>query len=171
MIAQDWMTRPVHTCRPETSMSEAARLMWEKDCGVLPVVNDDRKVVGMITDRDLCMGAFLRGRSLQDLKVKDSMTRTVVTCLPSDSIEQVIRDLGDTQVRRIPVVDGRGRLVGILSLNDLARRLVTLDERERARLAPRFLEALASICETRECAAMPEVVPQRAGEQQPQMVG
>lgn len=168
MKAENWMTREVRTCRPEASMNEAAHLMWSTDCGVLPVVDADQRVVGMITDRDMCMGAHLQGKSLNDMKVADSMSRTVHSCQASDSIEQAIRRMGDNQVRRVPVVDARGRLVGILSLNDIARRLVSLaDERERARLVPRFVEAQASICETRECPAVPELTPLLRGAGRP----
>ncbi len=159
MKAEDWMTHEVDTCHPETSMSEAAQMMWKGDYGILPVVDHAGGVVGMITDRDICMGASFQGRALGDMKVADSMSREVFACRTSDPIEQVIRRMGDGRVRRIPVLDDEGRAVGILSLNDLARRLVSLGERERARLVPRFVEALAAICETRECQAVPEVVP------------
>lgn len=171
MKAEEWMTREVRTCRPETSMNEAAHQMWAGDCGVLPVVDADQRVVGMVTDRDMCMGAYIQGKSLKDMRVADAMSHVTFSCQPSDSIEQVIRRMGDKQVRRVPVIDARGKLVGILSLNDLARRLVGVaDERERGRLVPRLVEALAAICETRECATVPELVPPaRAG--QPLMVG
>ena len=159
MKAEEWMTRDVRTCRPETSMNEAAHLMWTGNCGVLPVVDDEQRVIGMITDRDLCMGAHFQGGTMTERKVSDSMSRTVFSCQSSDSIEQVIRRMGDEQVRRIPVLDARGRLAGILSVNDLARRIVALDERSRTRLVPRLVEAVASICGTRESRAVPEVVP------------
>ncbi len=173
MKAEDWMTRDVQTCRPETSMNDAAQLMWKRDCGVLPVVGADGKVVGVITDRDMCMGAYLKGKSLKDLKVGDSMTRKVFSCQASDPIEEVIRRMGDEQVRRVPVLDARGKLVGILALNDLVRRMVTIsDERQRARLVPRLMEAMASICETRG-ADLPELTPvaPARGAGQPLMVG
>ncbi len=159
MKAEDWMTRDVRTCRPESSMDEAAHGMWAGDCGALPVVASDGRVLGMITDRDLCMGAWSCGRSLKELTVGEAMTRTVFSCLASDPIEQVIRRMSDEQVRRVPVLDAQGVLVGILSLNDLARRMLTLeDEHQRVRLVARLLEALASISETRG-AKLPEPVP------------
>jgi CBS domain-containing protein len=167
MKAEDWMTRDVRTCRPETSMNEAAHLMWARDCGVLPVLGADGRVVGMITDRDLCMGAYLQGKALANLTVADSMTRTVFSCLASDPIEEVIRRMGDEQVRRVPVLDARGQLVGVLSLSDLARRMLGLqDERQRARLGPRLMEALASISETRG-AGLPELTPAARGAGRP----
>lgn len=168
MRAQDWMTRDVRTCRPETSLNDAAHAMWQGDCGVLPVVDSDQKVIGVITDRDVCMGAYLQGKALADLPVRDAMSRAVFSCRPTDSIEDVIRCMADHQVRRVPVLDARGKLVGILSLNDLARQVVSLgDERERVRLVPRFVEALASICEMRAGVAVPETVPAQRGSRQP----
>jgi CBS-domain-containing membrane protein len=133
--------------------------MWCSDCGVLPVVSRDQKVVGMITDRDMCMAACLHGTTLKDLMVGDAMARTVFTCHAADPIEDAIRRMADHQVRRVPVVDADGRLIGILAMNDIARRIVSLtDGRSRARLTSRFVEALASICETRTLAEVPETL-------------
>lgn len=170
MKAEEWMSRNVQTCTPETSMAEAAQKMWAADCGVLPVVGRDGRVVGMITDRDICMGAHFQGKRLADMGVADSMSRSVFACQSSDSIEEVIRRMGDSQVRRVPVLGTDGRPVGIISLNDLARRLLSLGERERSRLVPRFVEALAVICETR-AGAVPEPVPRSRNAAQPLMVG
>ncbi len=171
MKVEECMTRPVFSCRPEADMEQAAQLMWEHDCGVLPVVGDEGRVEGLVTDRDLCMGAYTQGKRLHDLRVRDSMSRQVFSCLPSDSLEQAIRTMGDHQVRRIPVVDERGRLLGILSLNDLVRRVVELhDARTRTNLSTRLIEAMAAICEPRGSRAgvleplppaRPETVPAR----------
>ena len=156
MRAQDWMTTDVRTCSPETSLNDAADHMWRGDCGILPVLDGER-VVGVITDRDACMGAYLAGRVLADIRVRDAMASKVFTCRTTDSIEDVLRCMSDHQVRRIPIVDGRGTLAGILSVNDLARHILALtDGRERARIEARFVEALASICATRSSATVPE---------------
>lgn len=174
MKVQDWMTRNVRSCRPETRLNEAAHAMWTADCGVLPVLDAEEKVVGVITDRDLCMGAYTRGRPLAELTVGDSMARQAITCRATEPIEQAIRLMADHQVRRLPVVDGRGKLAGMLSQNDVVRHLVSLDDDSaRARLVPRFVEALASICETRTGARVPEPVvetpptPRRSGKPSP----
>lgn len=167
MNAQDWMNGEVRTCTPETSLNDAAYQMWCADCGVLPVVSGDSTVVGMITDRDVCMAACLRGAPLKDLKVGDAMSPMVFACRTTDSIEDVIRCMGDHQVRRVPVVDARGKLVGILAANDLVRRIVGLaDERTRTRLLPRFVEALASVCESRAAVQVPETSPASRGARQ-----
>lgn len=141
------MTSDIGTCQPDMDLSEAARRMWDDDCGCLPVV-DQGKAVGVITDRDLCMGAYFQGRPLRELQVGECMSRQLFSCRASDTIEQVIGLMGDHQVRRIPVVDEQGRVKGILSMNDLVRGTVSLrDERTRSRLAMRLVEALASISE------------------------
>lgn len=172
MRAEDWMTRDVRTCGPETSLNDAAQAMWDRDCGILPVVGPDGVAIGVITDRDVCMGAYLTGRSLKDQRVADSMARRLFACAPSDPIEQVIRIMGDHRVRRVPVLDGQGRPIGMISLNDLARRLVEQDEKVRARLAPRLIEALAAICETRVGQEVPELVPApRAAARRPVATG
>jgi CBS domain-containing protein len=146
---RECMTTEVVTCRPDASMEQAARLMWEHDCGVLPVVEGER-VAGIVTDRDLCMGTYTRGRALCDLRVKDSMAKEVFACRPADPLEQALRDMADHQVRRAPVVDELGRLVGILSMNDVVRHVAGLrDARARANLSARLVETLAAICEPR----------------------
>jgi CBS domain-containing protein len=172
MNVEDWMTRRVFTCEPDTSMNDAAHLMWEHDCGVLPVVDGQNKVLGVITDRDLCMGAYMKGRPLHDLRVGDSMSGTVFSCRASDSIEMAIRLLGDHRVRRAPVVDPHGKLVGILSINDLVRGLVGLqDESARKRLAQRLVEAQASICEAQERAPIEALPPGPTSRARPIAVG
>ena len=172
MNVEDWMTRNVFSCGPETSLNEAAHLMWEHDCGVLPVVDGQSKVVGVITDRDLCMGAYTKGRPLHDLRVGDSMSGDVFACRASDTIEMAIRLLGDHRVRRAPVVDAQGKLVGILSMNDLLRRLVALqDESTRKRLAQRLIEAQASICEAQERAPIETLPPSPSPRVRPVAVG
>ena len=160
MQVEQWMTRKPRTCRPEATMDEAAFLMWTGDCGILPVVDADHRLVGMITDRDLCMGAHFQGKPLQELQVRNSMSRAVFSCRDTDSIEEALRNMGDHRVRRIPVLDRESTLVGILSLNDLARHLVALESgRERERLSKRLIEALAAICEVHECGDVPAPVP------------
>jgi len=154
------MSADVASCRPEASLNEAAHAMWARDCGVVPVVDVGERLVGVLTDRDVCMAAYLKGKPLRDLRVAESMTRNVVTCSPADSVEHVIRLMGDHQVRRIPVVDEGGRLAGIVSLNDLCRHLMEVtDERTRSRLTPVLMEAHASICEPRGAGSVPEIRP------------
>jgi CBS domain-containing protein len=105
------------------------------------------------------------------MRVGDSMSRNVFVCHESDPIDQVIERMGDRRVRRVPVLDRNEGLVGILSMNDIARRLGAMSERERARLAPRFVDAVAAICESRECAAAVVTSAPAVAASRPVMVG
>lgn len=117
------MTKEVRVCRPSDSLNYAAQLLWENDIGTLPVVADDgsNRVVGIVTDRDLCMAAYTQGKSLGDLLVDHAMSRDVRGCTPITTLEEAAHELGEAQVRRLPVVDGSRQLLGMLSLADLAR--------------------------------------------------
>jgi CBS-domain-containing membrane protein len=96
--------------------------MWTYDCGSLPVIDTDgaQRIVGMITDRDICMSALFKGRPLNELIVSDAMAKDVKTCRPTDSLSAAERIMRDAQIRRLPVVDNDGALVGMLTLADLA---------------------------------------------------
>jgi CBS domain-containing protein len=114
------MTKPVKTCHPDDSGAVAARIMWDCDVGAIPVVDDHGQLIGMITDRDLCMAAYHRGAGLHDIHVSEAMNRHVVTC-PGDSTEtEVAQLMAKHRIRRIPIVDDDHRPIGIVSINDLA---------------------------------------------------
>jgi CBS domain-containing protein len=118
MRVSDAMTRDVRVCRPRQSISEAARMMVELDCGVLPVGEDDR-LVGMITDRDIAVRAVAQHKS-PDTPVRDAMSKEVKYCFDDQPVEQVAKNMSELRVRRLPVLNREKRLVGILSLGDLA---------------------------------------------------
>jgi CBS domain-containing protein len=115
----DMMTLEVKSCAPGDTLSAAARIMWERDCGVVPVVDQDGRLAGLITDRDICMAAYLRGQRLEECLVGDVMSRPAVTCRPDETIERAEASMREHQIRRLPIVDESGRLCGILSMNDL----------------------------------------------------
>ena len=121
MKVRDLMTHEVATVRPEHTLARAARLMQERDCGCVAVTDEASRVVGILTDRDVCLAALDRDRALSKIAVADAMTSEVVACSPDDDVPATEKRMGLHQVRRVPVVDARGDLVGILSLDDLAR--------------------------------------------------
>jgi CBS domain-containing protein len=121
MRVREIMTNDVKTCRPETNLAEAVKLMWERDCGVLPVVKSDGRVSGMITDRDICVAVATRGQTADRIAVRDVAAGTACTCTPDDDAVLALQTMKAQRVRRLPVVDAEGRLKGILSLNDLVR--------------------------------------------------
>jgi CBS domain-containing protein len=118
------MTRGSLSCRHDDSLNEAAARMWEGDCGALPVLDEDGHVVGVITDRDVCMAAFTTGQALANLPVARAMSTQVATIEASASLADALHVLRSRRIRRLPVVDAQQCLVGMLSLADLARALV-----------------------------------------------
>ena len=118
MKVSEAMTRDVRITSPDQSIREAARIMAEIDAGVLPVGENDR-LVGMITDRDIAIRAVAEGKG-SDTSVREVMTQDVKYCFDDEDTDDVVRNMADQQVRRLPVVNRDKRLVGILSLGDLA---------------------------------------------------
>jgi CBS domain-containing protein len=153
---RDIMTRDVTVAHRDTSLEEVARLMKQEDTGVIPVVEptdgtaetitsdadaakntrsnkriySNGKLVGLITDRDIVIRALAEGKDARTTRAEEIMTSDVHTAQPNDRVIDVIRKMGDKQVRRIPVVDGGGQLQGIISMADVA--LETEEDRELA---------------------------------------
>lgn len=142
------MSTDVKTCSPGDTLARAARLFWETDCGAAPVVDEEGKVVGMITDRDACMASYTRDLPLSACTVESAMAKTVYTCAPDDSIQRVAEIMSDKQVRRLPVTEPDGKLIGIVSIADLALYVDSLPDEHPARalIAP----TLAAISRRKE---------------------
>jgi len=120
MIAKECMTKNVKLCSPYMSLAEAAKLMREGDFGILPVGDHDR-LVGMITDRDIAIRAVAQGKDPLRSYVGEVMTNKVLYCYEDQDINEVAKNLGDNQVRRLPVLNREKRLVGIVSLGNIAQ--------------------------------------------------
>jgi CBS domain-containing protein len=151
MRVEQLMTQPAITCRSSESLARAAQLMWENDCGSVPVVNEEGQLVGMITDRDICMAAYTQGSPLHGLQVASTMAKQVFSCRTSDTLADAEAYMQKGQVRRLPVVDSAGRPVGLLSLADLAREAKTPGSGKRNELSERELVGtMAIICEPRK---------------------
>ena len=117
----DIMTRSLATVRRDETLQAAARRMSEMDVGALPVV-DGKALAGMVTDRDITVRGVAAGMIPQESLVSDVMTDDVRYCRVNDSVEQVMAEMGDLQVRRLPVLDAGNEVVGIVALADLATR-------------------------------------------------
>jgi CBS domain-containing protein len=115
----DLMTREVRACTIHESVNAAARIMWEHDCGCALVVDGHGKLAGIVTDRDICMAAYTQGVPLEGIPVERVMSPKVISCSRSDDLETAHQLMRTHEIHRIPVVDSRGRPVGILSLSDL----------------------------------------------------
>lgn len=120
MQIREVMTPQVTTVRPDSPLVEIARIMRQEDIGSVPVT-DNQQLLGMVTDRDIVVRALVEGHDGLDRTAADVMSPDVHCCTVEDDVDEVLRDMGDQQVRRLPVVDGGQRLVGIVSLGDLSR--------------------------------------------------
>lgn len=146
----DAMRTRVQICFPEDTLARAAQIMWEKDVGCLPVCEPGRKVVAMLTDRDISMAAFMQWKHLAETTVESAMSRGVSTCSPDDDLARAEEIMRANQVRRLPVVDDNGVLVGLLSLGDVARYVRQHSPRGNSPVAQqRVADTLAAICEPR----------------------
>jgi CBS domain-containing protein len=137
------MSRVIATCAPGDSLDHAARLMWQQDCGCLPVCLDEgRRLAGIITDRDICMSALFSGKPLHALQVETAMAREVQSCRAEETVAEVQRRMSDLRIRRLPVLAADGALAGLVSLADLAR------EAARQQNSPRHGISCSEVCST-----------------------
>ena len=120
MRVDELMTKPVATCMATDPLNRAAQIMWDQDCGCVPVLDEHARPIAMITDRDVCMAAYTRGKPLGDIQVYEAMSSNVVACRAEDSVSSAEALMRGQQIRRLPVVNAEGRIIGILSLNDIA---------------------------------------------------
>jgi len=120
MQVKDIMTANVECVRPGDSLQDAARKMRDLDVGPLPVCGDDDRLAGMITDRDITIRAVAEGRDPKTTPVREAMTEDLVFCFEEQDVEEAARTMQERQVRRLVVLNGQKRLVGIVSLGDLA---------------------------------------------------
>ena len=146
MKVEDIMTKSPVSVSASQHLNDAAYLMWEMDCGCLPVKNDKNCVAGVITDRDICMAAYTKGLPIEAIPVSTAMSKTIYSCFAEDAIESAEEVMRHHQVRRLPVVDKKLKLVGMLSLNDIAlaykNRLLNSSIK-----ATDVAKTLASVCE------------------------
>jgi CBS domain-containing protein len=130
------------TCSPADTLRRAAEILWQCDCGMVPVVEGDARLVGVITDRDICMASFFKGESVSAIDVGSTMSKNVITAKPDDSIDSVVHLMIEKQVRRVPIVENE-RLVGIVSLADIARLVKATESVSAYRALAQLLAALS----------------------------
>jgi CBS-domain-containing membrane protein len=119
MKVKEVMTPDARTIWITQSLADAAKEMWENDCGALPVVKDGQKVVGMLTDRDICMAGAMRDRSLSQISVEEIMNKQVYAAEVEEDIKQALETMREHKIRRLPVLNLEGELAGIVSMNDI----------------------------------------------------
>ena len=144
---KDVMAREIETATANAPLSEACRIMWENDCGSVPVVDPlSGRLCGIVTDRDACMASYLRHRPLTQIPIAVAMAADPVTCREDDDLAKVHETMASRQVRRLPVVGAEGDLLGVVSLNDIA--LAAARSKEPAHKL-RVAETLSSISRQR----------------------
>ena len=160
MKVAELMIEEVIACSPDDALNRAAQIMWENDCGCVPVVDRAARLIAMLTDRDVCMAAYTRGGTLKDIRVSAAMSSELYSCKPDDDLVVVQKMMRERQVRRIPVSDDAGRLVGILSLNDVARAIA-----RKAVTKTSAADTLVKICapHSRADVGKTEATPRRNG--------
>ena len=121
----DVMTREPACCEPGDSVTQVASIMKREDVGSVPVVesHEDRKLIGMVTDRDLVVRVLAGGANVERATVRDAMTSHPVSCREDDDVHKAVEAMADRQVRRMPIVDDQGRLTGIIAQADVATRV------------------------------------------------
>ncbi|MFT6082484.1 MAG: CBS domain-containing protein [Planctomycetota bacterium] len=146
MKVQDVMNREPHAVRIVDRLDEAARIMWEQDCGFVPVVDGTNTLVGVVTDRDLCMASYMQAAPIASIPVVAVMVPEPVTCGPQDTLVAAMETLAQQQVHRLPVVDSQGVLLGVLSTNDVMQ---VAEAQPKVVTAANALATLAAISKPR----------------------
>lgn len=151
MKVKDLMATEVKSCATNNTLNTAAQTMWDSDIGCVPVVDDENRVVGMLTDRDVCMAAYIQGVALTGSLVTSAMSKQVFSCAPDDDIASAEKLMREKQVRRLAVVDAQGHLAGIISINDIAREGERETELKKTREVSdaEIARVMASVCAPR----------------------
>lgn len=129
------------------SLASAAISMWENDCGVLPILKDGRRVVGIITDRDICMATAIRNRPESTISVEEVMSGTVYSVAPNDDIHKALEIMRKHKVRRLPVLDKSGELKGVVSMNDIVLRAEEANGKKPSLTYHDVVKTYQAICE------------------------
>ena len=119
MKVREVMTKHAAFCGPESTLEEASFLMRKNNCGFLPVIGDGGNVIGVVTDRDMCIALGTRNRKPSDMRVWDVMPRKLFTCMEGDDVHCALKTFRGARIRRLPVIDRDGGLAGVLSIDDI----------------------------------------------------
>lgn len=145
MTARDVMSTPPQTCQPGTDLAAVTKLMWDKDCGFVPVVDAAGRLAGVVTDRDICVAAATKRQPPERIAASQAMSPGVHACLPGDTLDSVLGAMAKFQVRRLPVIDADGQLLGVVSMNDIVRAV----GRRGGPSASAVVSALSAVCAPR----------------------
>lgn len=122
MNVKDVMCKNVVSCNASSNLDEVAKMMWDNDCGSVPIVDDENQPIGIVTDRDIAMGASIAHRPLWEITSAEiNNGRAAITCEQNDDVQSALSTMKEKQVRRLPVVNDSGELSGIVSIGDLVK--------------------------------------------------
>ena len=159
MKVQDLMISDPVFCTPEMNLGTAVEMLWNYNCGVLPVVDTTGKVTGVVTDRDICIALGTRNQAAGQIKVGDVATTTVYSCKAQEDIRSALQTMAQKKVRRLPVVDAADKLVGILSMDDIILHVkATLGTQADGPTNEEVVDTLRQVYGMK----LPAVVPKRA---------
>lgn len=119
MNVQDVMMRTPASCSLDTNLGSAVEILWNRNCGMLPVLDAEGRVAGVITDRDICIALGTRSQTAGEIAVQQAISGRLIACRPEDDVRAALAAMGNAKVRRLPVVDPQGKLLGILSMDDV----------------------------------------------------
>jgi CBS domain-containing protein len=147
MKTKDRMVRTVSVCRPGDNLAQVAATMWEDRLGALPVVDENGRPMSLITDRDICIALGTRNLRASEVQVQDVAPPRIFTCLDTDDVSQALLTMVSQNIRRLPVVNDGGILVGVLSIDDF---LLHTEPGKAGVLSLEAIEALKTIIENRK---------------------
>jgi CBS domain-containing protein len=142
MKIHDLMTSDVEACRLDTDLAAVARMMWDRDCGFIPVVDAAGILRGVVTDRDICIASATRRMLPEYMTAQQAMTHPVHACLPDDDVSEALGAMKQYKVRRMPVIDPNGSVKGVVSMNDI----VLASEQGLGPDPKQIVSTLAAIC-------------------------
>jgi len=148
MRVQELMSTNVETVHLDDSLNRAAQIMWEHNCGAVPVIDGESRVVGMLTDRDVCMAGYTQGLPLSQIQVSSACAHVMQTCKMTDSLQTAENIMGAAQIHRLPVVDDDDKLRGIVSLGDLAQHVHRAGRRPNSLSYESVARTLAAITQS-----------------------
>jgi signal-transduction protein with cAMP-binding, CBS, and nucleotidyltransferase domain len=146
-------------CRSDVPLSDAVEIMWNQQCGILPVLNSEQKVIGVVTDRDLCLTLGTCGRLPGDVTIGEVTSGKLYACQADDDIHEALATMKAKKVRRLPVLDAAGKLAGILSMDDVVLHTETRRPTRSRELTP---EEIVDTLKKVYAPAVPEVVGKKA---------
>ena len=146
MYVHELMTPAPAVCSTSDHLTRAAQILWERDCGAAPVLDEAGQLAGIVTDRDICMAAYTQGRALREIPVTTAMAHHVIAIRADESVDTAEHLMADNQIRRIPVLDTDGQVIGVLSLNDVVRQASC---EKSIGVDREFVETLAAVSQPR----------------------